>query len=86
MNKSDLSANEAMILQQVYEDGEDDVRSLSLELGITPQSVIRESMKLEQKGLLDFHQGFDGLLIEVSTRGRAIVRSMWPEAATFAAV
>lgn len=76
----DLTANEAMILQQVYEDGEDDIRSLALELGISRQSVIQESLKLEQKGLLKFRHSFDGLLIEVSKRGREMVHRMWPEA------
>jgi len=80
MNKDTITTNEAMVLQQVYEDGEDDIRSLSYELGITRQRAIQEALKLEQKGLLTFRNSFDGLLLKVSGRGRAMVRQLWPEA------
>lgn len=79
MNKSRLTDDEAMVLQQVYEDGEDDIRSLSFELGITRQSAIREALKLEQKGLLVFQHSFDGLLLKVSSKGKVMVRQLWPE-------
>lgn len=78
--KNNLSPNEAMILQQVYEDGEDDIRSLAYELGITRHRTITEILQLEQKGLLDLHYGFDGLLLQVSRRGRRLVRQLWPDA------
>lgn len=78
--KNNLTPNEAMILQQVYEDGEDDIRSLAYELGISRHRTIAEIIQLEQKGLLDLHYGFDGLLLEISSRGRQLVRQLWPEA------
>jgi DNA-binding MarR family transcriptional regulator len=80
MNENILSPDEAMVLQQVYEDGEDDIRSLAYELGVTRQNVIAEALKLEQKGLLDFQHSFDGLLIKVSRRGKRVIRQLWPEA------
>ena len=80
MKNNILSTDEAMVLQQIYEDGEDDIRSLSFELGITRQSAIREALKLEQKGLLIFQHSFDGLLLKVSNKGKTIVRQLWPEA------
>ena len=80
MKNNILSTDEAMVLQQIYEDGEDDIRSLSFELGITRQSAIREALKLEQKGLLIFQHSFDGLLLKVSSKGKTIVRQLWPEA------
>lgn len=80
MNDDAISTDEAMVLQQVYEDGEDDIRSLSYELGITRQSAIRQALKLEQKGLLTLHNSFDGLILKVSGRGRVMVRKLWPEA------
>jgi DNA-binding MarR family transcriptional regulator len=84
MNKDILSTDEAMVLQQIYEDGEDDIRSLSYELGITRQNAIKEALKLEQKGMITFQHSFDGLLLRVSGLGRATVRRLWPEAAAFA--
>lgn len=80
MHNEQLSTNEAIILQQIYEDGEDDIRSLSYELGMTRQATIAKVVRLEEKGLLDFHHSFDGLLLEVSARGKKIVRQLWPEA------
>lgn len=80
MSKDPLTTNEAIILQQVNEDGEDDIRSLAHELGITRHHTIAEILRLEQKGLLDLHYGFDGLLLEVSRRGKQTVRSLWPDA------
>lgn len=78
--KDTLTPNQAMILQQVYEDGEDDIRSLARELGISRHRTIAEILQLEQKGLLDLHYGFDGLLLEVSRRGKQMVHSLWPDA------
>lgn len=83
MNKDILSTDEAMVLQQIYEDGEDDIRSLSYELGITRQNAIKEALKLERKGMLTFQHSFDGLLLKVSSRGKATVRRLWPEASAF---
>lgn len=80
MNDNMLTPDEAIVLQQVYEDGEDDIRSLSYELGITRRNVIHEALKLEQKGLLTFQHGFDGLFLKVSAKGKALVRQLWPEA------
>lgn len=79
MKQTALSTDEAMILQQVYEDGEDDIRSLSYELGMERQAVIQGAVKLERKGLLDFRHSFDGLLLKVSRKGTTMVHSVWPE-------
>ena len=78
--KDTLTPNEAMLLQQVYEDGEDDIRSLASELGISRHRTIAEILQLEQKGLLDLHYDFDGLVLEVSRRGKQFVRQLWPDA------
>lgn len=80
MQNDTLTTDEAMVLQQIYEDGEDDIRSLAYELGMTRRRTITEVLQLEQKGLLDFHHGFDGLFLEVSARGKKIIRQIWPEA------
>lgn len=80
MQSNQLTPNEAMILQQVYEDGEDDIRSLSYELGLPRQLTIAKVMQLEKRGLLNFRHSFDGLLLEVSARGKKIVHQLWPDA------
>lgn len=80
MDQKTLSTDEAMTLQQIYEDGEDDIRSLSYELGMSRRHVIAEVLQLERKGLLILHDSFDGLLLTVSQRGKAVIRRLWPEA------
>lgn len=75
-----LTTNQAMVLQQVYEDGEDDIRSLSYELGMSRKRIIAEVLKLEQKGLIDFRHNFDGLVVVVSRAGKQVIRQLWPEA------
>ena len=80
MEQNALTPNQAMILQQIYEDDEDDVRSLSYELGMSRKNTIRGILKLEHKGLVDLHDTFDGLVLRVSRRGNAVVRKLWPEA------
>ncbi len=80
MTTEQLTTNQAMVLQQVYEDGEDDIRSLSYELGMSRRRTIDEALKLEQKGLIDFHHSFDGLVLVVSKAGKRMVRQLWPEA------
>ena len=77
-----LTTNEAIVLQQVHEDGEDDIRSLSYELGMSRREIINNALRLEQKGLLDLHQSFDGLLLHVSQRGKTIIKQIWPNAQT----
>jgi DNA-binding MarR family transcriptional regulator len=80
MEQNTLTPNQAILLQQIYEDDEDDIRSLSDEVGISRTNTIRGVLKLEQKGLVDLHDSFDGLVLRVSVRGRAVVRKIWPEA------
>ena len=80
MEQNTLTPNQAMLLQQIYEDDEDDIRSLSYELGISRTNAIRGILKLEQKGLVDLHDSFDGLVLRVSGRGKTVVRKLWPEA------
>ncbi len=79
MSNDALTTNEAMILQQIYEDGEDVIRSLAYELYCLWQRTIADVVMLEQKGLLDFHHGFYGLLLEVSTPGKHLIHQIWPE-------
>lgn len=80
MTSKQLTTDQAMVLQQVYEDGEDDIRSLSYELGMSRRRTIAEVLRLEQKGLIDFHHSFDGLVLVVSKAGKQLVRQHWPEA------
>lgn len=80
MEQNTLTLDQAMILQQLYEDDEDDIRSLSYELGLSRTNTIRGILKLEQKGLVDLHDSFDGLILRVSVRGKTVVRKLWPEA------
>lgn len=84
-NSINLTATEALVLQQINEDGEDDIRSLAFALGMPRNLVTAIAVRLEEKGLVAFHHSFSGLWMDVSQRGKRLIRAMWPEAnATYA--
>ena len=73
----DLSVNEALILQQVYEDGVDDVDSIVDQAGMPKKVTMNVLTELKSKGLLTvIQQTYGKILVSVNT--------MWPEAITFA--
>ncbi len=78
--KSDLSPNEALVLQQVLVVGTDDIRSVSSELGLTRQTTINTALDLEEKGLIDMRNDFDGLWMRVSKQGKDALQKLLPGA------
>lgn len=49
---NNLTSNEAIVLQQIYEDGEDDVRTLAQMLGMSAKSVVAVVAHLKKRGLV----------------------------------
>lgn len=81
----DLSVNEALILQQVYEDGVDDVDNIVDQAGMPKKVTMNVLTELKSKGLLTvIQQTYDKILVSVTSRGKKLVNTMWPEAVTFA--
>lgn len=81
----DLSVNEALILQQVYEDGVDDVDSIVDQAGMPKKVTMNVLTELKSKGLLTvIQQTYGKILVSVTSQGKKLVNAMWPEAVTFA--
>lgn len=81
----DLSVNEALILQQVYEDGVDDVDNIVDQAGMPKKVTMNVLTELKSKGLLTvIQQTYGKILVSVTSQGKKLVNAMWPETVTFA--
>ena len=81
----DLSVNEALILQQVYEEGVDDVDNIVDQAGIPKKVTMNVLTELKSKGLLTvIQQTYGKILVSVTSQGKKLVNAMWPEAVTLA--
>ena len=76
---NNLTPNEAIVLQQIYEDGEDDVRTLAQMLGMSAKSVVAVVAHLKKRGLVAISNDLGDLWIEVSAKGRCLIKRLWPE-------
>ncbi|HMR72472.1 MAG TPA: hypothetical protein PKD68_00485 [Candidatus Saccharibacteria bacterium] len=74
-----LTSEEALVLQQVYEDIETDVTMLSRQLGMRRGMVMSILNELRQKHLVSLKKEYAELLVNVSARGRQLIRYIWPE-------
>lgn len=75
-----LTTNEAIVLQQVHEDGEDDTKTLSRMLGMSRQHMMAILGHLKRKGLVVIDGGYDGLWVHLTRKGQQLMHYMWPEA------
>ena len=81
----DLSVNEALILQQVFEEGMDDVDNIVDQAGMPKKVTMNVLTELKSKGLLTvIQQTYGKILVSVTSQGKKLVNAMWPEAVTFA--
>ena len=79
-----LSVNEALILQQVYEEGVDDVDNIVDQTGMPKKVTMNVLSGLKSKGLLTIIQhAYGRILVSVTSQGKKLVNAMWPEAITF---
>ena len=77
----DLSVNEALILQQVFEEGEDEVDNIVDQAGMPKKITMNILSGLKSKGLLTIIQHTYGkILVSVTSQGKKLVHAMWPEA------
>lgn len=75
----DLTPNEAIVLQQVNEDGEDDARTLSRTLGLSRQHTMSILARLKHKGLVALNTSYDDLWVHMTKKGKALMSYVWPE-------
>ena len=85
MNKTqakevNLTTNEALILQQIYEDGSDDVVVLAGQVGLSRRTVMNILVDLRRKGLMAIDQIYGDAWVRLTARGKRLVQKIWPEA------
>lgn len=80
MHKMEMPADYALVLQQIQENGQEDIANLSESLHIRRSRLAHIIEALKRKGLVrltrDYHSD---LWIELSGKGRRLVNYMWPE-------
>ena len=76
-----LTTDEALVLQQISEHGEDDLISLSHDLHMNRHRVIEQLNRLRRKGLITVRATYDDWWVQTSIRGKRLVAYMWPELA-----
>ena len=77
----DLPTDYALVLQQVQEDGEDDFTSLAETLAVSRPRLAHILDALRQKGLIKTSRAtYDDVVVRLSTKGRKLMKQIWPEA------
>lgn len=76
-NSLNLPTDYALVLQQIQEDGEDDIASLSYTLSISPHRIFHIVRALQHKGLV---RVYDDAVVSLSRKGRRVLLYVWPEA------
>ena len=80
-----LTANEALLLQQVYEDGGDDAVKLVAQMGMPRRTAMHVLADLRRKGLMAIDQAYGDAWVRLTARGKRLVQRIWPEAQAIAA-
>ena len=75
-----LTTNEALVLQQVYEDGGDDAAILAAQMGMPRRTTMHVLADLRRKGLMAIDQAYGDAWVRLTTRGKQLVQRIWPEA------
>ena len=75
-----LTTNEALILQQIYEDGGDDVVVLAGQVGLSRRTVMNILADLRRKGLMAIDQIYGDAWVRLTACGKRLVQKIWPEA------
>lgn len=76
-----LSTEDALVLQQISESGEEDVVSLSRGLGIKRQRIMKSIEHLKSKGLIVVKHAADDWWVYMSGRGKQLAHYIWPDMA-----
>ena len=83
-NEINLTTNEALVLQQVYEDGGDDAATLAAQMGMPRRTVMHVLADLRRKGLTAIDQAYGDAWVRLTARGKRLVQRIWPEAQVMA--
>jgi hypothetical protein cdiviTM7_02395 len=78
-NEINLTTNEALVLQQVYEDGSDDAAMLAAQMGMPRRTAMNVLADLRRKGLMAIDQAYGDAWVGLTTCGKQLVQRIWPE-------
>lgn len=76
-----LTNDDAIILQQISESGEEDIVSLSRSLGMQRGRVMASIESLRRKGLITVKRISGDWWVRVSNKGKQLTHHVWPELA-----
>lgn len=74
-----LSADEALVLQQIEESGEEDIVSLAANLHMSRERIIQLLDRLKCAGLVVIRSTYGDWWVHMSTRGKQLTGYLWPE-------
>lgn len=75
----DLSNEDAMVLQQISETGEEDIVSLTQSLGMKRGRVMASIESLRRKGLIVVQRTASDWWVRMSTKGKQLSTYVWPD-------
>ena len=75
-----LTTNEALVLQQVYEDGGDEAAMLAAQMVMPRRTAMQVLADLRRKGLMAIDQVYGDAWVRLTARGERLVQRIWPEA------
>jgi DNA-binding MarR family transcriptional regulator len=78
-NRITISNEEAIVLQQISESGEEDLVSLARGLRMHRSRVMQHLEHLKHKGLITIKATYGDWWVRTSAKGTRLVRYMWPE-------
>lgn len=73
-----LPTEYALVLQQIQEDGQEDITTLAYLLSINQKRVVHIVKALQHKGLV---QVYDDAVVRLSRKGKRMMHYVWPESA-----
>lgn len=79
-NHTPLTADEALVLQQLHEDGEDDTCMLARSMGLPRRYVLGLLAGLKRKGLVAIDAAYGDMWVRATSKGKRLVATIWPEA------
>lgn len=74
-----LSHEDALVLQQISELGEEDVIGLERALSMNRSRVLASIESLRRKGLITVERIAGDWWVHLSTKGKKLTHFMWPE-------
>ncbi len=81
-----LSTEDALVLQQINESGEEDITSLQQMLGMRRKRVMACLESLRRKGLITVQRTASDWWVQMSSKGKQLTHYVWPDTPTLSAM